>query len=230
MSKLKILVQFTLVYVGILSPSIATTFDRDYLQNFVKTALENSITAPEQGKLIVEVSKLDPRISFKPCLTSLTANIPEKHNGRNVNVKIVCADDNPWQIFIPARIQIITPILVARSRLAKGSIVDESTIEIVYRDSAQIRSGSLNDVNIVKGARLKRNVSKGAAITNSNICFVCKGQQVTLIAQSDSFQIKTTGTSLKDGRLGEQISVKNNKSGRIVYGQVSAINQVLINL
>jgi flagella basal body P-ring formation protein FlgA len=53
---------------------------------------------------------------------------------------------------------------------------------------------------------------------------------VNIIAKSDSFEIKSFGVALDDGSLGEIISVRNKQSGRIVQGQVSAINQVVINL
>ena len=230
MSKLKILVKLSFIYLALLNPSHAMTFDRDYLYNFIESYVEKQINVPAQGKLNIEVSEIDPRISILPCLSPLSANIPEKHNGRNVNVKIVCPDEKPWQIFVPVRIQTIVPILVTRMLIAKGTLLDNTNIEIVFRDSSKVRGAILTDTQLVIGARTKRHLSQGSAITNKNTCFVCKGQPVNIIAKSDNFEIKSTGIALKDGSLGEIISVKNKKSGRIVQGQVNAINQVVINL
>ncbi len=230
MSKLKILVKLTLIYLVIVNPSTAMTFDRDYIYNFIESHLKNHVSIPTQGKLKIEVSPIDPRISLQPCLSPLTANIPEKHNGRNVNVKIVCPDDESWYLFIPVKIQTIVPILVTRVRVSKGTLLDNSNIEVIYKDSGQIRGTVLTDPAIVTGARTKRNLSQGSAITNRNTCFVCKGQPVNIIAKSASFEIKSFGIALKDGVLGELIPIENKKSGRIVQGQVNAINQVVINL
>jgi len=230
MSKLKILVKLAVIYLAILNPSTAMTFDRDYLYNFITTYIENNVSIPAQGQLKVEVSAIDPRISLQPCISPLTANIPEKHNGRNVNVKIICPDEKSWHLYIPVKIHTIVPILVTRTRLAKGSLLDNSNIEVIFRDSGQIRGAVLTDPNVVVGARLKRNLSSGSAITNKNTCFVCKGQSVTIIAKSASFEIKSLGIALEDGSMGELIAVKNKKSGRVVQGQVNAINQVVINL
>ena len=88
----------------------------------------------------------------------------------------------------------------------------------------------MTDPSLATGVRTKRNLSQGSVITNKNTCFVCKDEPVNIIAKSDSFEIKSFGVALDDGSLGEIISVRNKQSGRIVQGQVSAINQVVINL
>ncbi|AZQ85538.1 flagellar basal body P-ring formation protein FlgA [Colwellia sp. Arc7-635] len=230
MSKLKILVKLTLIYFAVLNPSTAMTFDRDYLYNFIENYVESNISIPAEGKIKIEVSPIDPRISLQPCLLPLLANIPEKHNSRNVNVKVLCPDEASWQLFIPVKIQTIVPILVTRMRVAKGTLLDNSNIEVIFKDNSQIRGSVLTDPAIVTGARTKRNLSQGSAITDRNTCFVCKGQPVNIIARSVNFEIKSFGIALKDGSLGELIPIKNKESGRIVQGQVNAINQVVINL
>tara|TARA_R110000737_G_scaffold327468_1_gene341744 strand:- start:361 stop:1053 length:693 start_codon:yes stop_codon:yes gene_type:complete len=230
MNKLKILVKLVLIYIAVLNPSTAMTFDRDYLYNFIETYVKNQVSVPAQGKLNIEVSEIDPRISLQPCFSPLKANIPEKHKGRNVNVKIVCPDEDSWQLFIPVKIQTIVPVLVTRMRINKGTLLNDSNIEVVFKDSGQIRGTVLTDPSIVTGARTKRNLSQGSAITDKNTCFVCKGQPVNIIAKSVNFEIKSYGIALEDGSLGELIPVKNTKSGRVVHGQVNAINQVVINL
>ena len=230
MSKLKILVKTFIINLVLLSTSQAMVFDRDYLNNFIKSYVEKHIAVPAQGKLLIEVSPIDPRISLQACLSPITANIPEKHNGRNVNVKIVCADAKPWHLFVPVKIQTIVPVLVTRIRVTKGTLLDDSNMEVVFKDRAKIRGVILTDTDIVSGARTKRNLSQGSAITNKNTCFVCKGQPVSIIARSAGFEIKSFGIALRDGSLGDTISVKNDKSGRVIRGQVSAINQVVINL
>jgi flagella basal body P-ring formation protein FlgA len=230
MNKLKILVKTTLIYLTILNTCNAMVFDRDYLTNFIKSHVEKHIAVPAQGKLLIDVSQIDPRISLQACLSPLKANIPEKHNGRNVNVKIVCDDEKSWHLFVPVKIQTIMPILVTSTRITKGTLLDNSNMEVIFKDRAQIRGTVLSEAKIVIGARSKRNLSKGSAITNRNTCFVCKGQPVNIIAKSAGFEIKSSGTAMRDGSLGDIISVKNNKSGRLVRGQVNAINQVVINL
>lgn len=230
MNKLNILLLFALFHFVMITDVFATTFDREYLYHFIKTQVEEQLAQPAQGKLLIEVSKIDPRITLQPCLTPLLANIPQKHNSRNVNVKIVCNDKDRWQIFVPVKIQTIVPVLVTNMRIIKGTLLDETSFETVYRDSALIRGEVIVNPTSAIGVRAKRNLSKGTIITSKNICFVCKNQPVTITAKSSQFEIKSSGIALRDGSLGDIISVKNEKSGRIIRAQVSAINQVVINL
>lgn len=230
MSKLKILLQITLFYFVSAFNAEALTFDREYLYNFIKTEIKNKLQSSSDENLLIEVSTIDPRISLQPCLTPLTANIPEKHNSRNVNIKIVCADEASWQIFVPVKIQTIVPVLVASTRIVKGTLLDDTTFEVVMRDSALIRGNVLQDSKTVTGVRAKRNLAKGAIITSKNVCFVCKGQPVTITAKSSGLIIKSSGIALRDGSLGDLITVRNEKSGRIIRAQVNAINGVIINL
>ncbi|MFT5297117.1 MAG: flagella basal body P-ring formation protein FlgA [Colwellia sp.] len=230
MSKLKIFIVISVISVSLSDLAFGQTMNREQLQDFVGQFLENNISLPTQGKMTVYVSSIDPRIIIKPCLSSLVANIPQNHNGRNVNVKINCNDPTPWYLFIPARIQMVVPVVVAKSIINKGSRVDESNVIIEYRETRRIRGETLDDITIVTGTRAKRKLSAGAILTKKNICFVCKGSHVTIIAKSDNLMIKTAGIALKDGGIGEQIRVKNESSGRTVTGRVSAINKVVINL
>jgi flagella basal body P-ring formation protein FlgA len=230
MSKLKIFIIFSLILPSMSSLAFSQTMDREQLRNFVKQFIEQNISKPVQGKMTISVSTLDPRITIKPCTSTLVANIPENHNGRNVNVKINCNDQIPWHLFIPTKIQMVVPVVVAKSIISKGSRVDESNIVIEYRDTRRIRGEIIDDIDTVIGTRAKRKLSAGNILTRKNICFVCKGSHVTIIAKSGDFMIKTAGIALKDGGIGEQIPVKNKSSGRKITARVSTINKVVINL
>jgi flagella basal body P-ring formation protein FlgA len=230
MSIFKIFIILSLISAFFSNIAFAQTMDRQQLQDFVTQFIKNNTPLPKQGKINVSVSTLDPRIIIQPCLTPLIANIPENHNGRNVNVKINCDDPSSWYLYIPAKIQVVIPVVVAKSIISKGSRVDSSNVTIEYRDKYRIRGESLDDTRIVIGTRAKRKLRAGVILTKKNICFVCKGSHVTLIAQSNTLTIKTSGIALEDGGLGEQIAVENEGSGRTVTGRVSAINEVIINL
>lgn len=206
------------------------TTDETSLVDFVKSVVKNNIDTPTDGKVEISVTAIDPRINIKPCISTLKANIPENHNGRNINVKIYCEDSTPWQLFIPVRISQEIPVLVTTNVLAKGSVVDASNTEIEFINVNNIRGESVDNLSPVAGGRLKRRLSKGAVVSPRNICLVCKGEAVTIIARSDDFMIKTRGIALSDGSQGEQVEIKNTKSGRMINARVEAVNKVVINL
>lgn len=234
MTKFMIYMKIFIIYMltALLTPSRvnAITLDQEYLTNFVKAFVEKNIAPPTEGKMEIKVANIDPRINIKPCTSPLQANIPENHNGRNVNVKIYCEDSTSWKMFIPVKIRTTIPVLVAITTINKGTTLDNSNVAVRYKNQSQIRGEIFSNSDTVLGAKSKRTISKDTAITRRNICLVCKGESVIITAVSDDFVIKTSGTALKDGSIGDQISVKNQRTGRTVIGKVSSINHVVINL
>jgi len=57
----------------------------------------------------------------------------------------------------------------------------------------------------------------------SQVCVVCKGDQVTLSAVNNHFQIKTMARALQDGNIGESIRLVNIRSGKTVVGKVDGV-------
>ncbi len=230
MINIQFLIIIIFIWLSSLQAVSAKVLDKSYIEDFAKSYVEKNTAIPSKGTIEVTVSKLDPRIVIKPCLSPLAANIPENHQGRNVNVKISCADTESWQLYLNAKVKTMIPVLIANAGISKGSILSSDNVNIEYKDQGSIRGEIINTSNGIIGAKAKRTISKGTAITKRNICLVCKGENVTIIAKSSSFTIKTAGIALSSGSMGDQVSIKNPSSGRIVSAQVKAINKVIITL
>ena len=212
------------------SISLATTWDRAYIESFAKKYLESNIPAPADGRISFNVTNIDTRIIIKPCQVPIKANIPENTNRRNVNVNITCDDSNPWQLYLPAKIERTFAVVVTTSTIEKGEILTNDNIAIDYIATNKIRGERITDINSVLGSKAEKRIGNERTITKTNICLVCKGDVITIVAKNDNFLIKTKGTALTSGNLHEQIEVKNSRSGRIIKPQISAVNQVTINL
>lgn len=208
----------------------AQKFSKEDIIAFTKSFIKEQIKVPDNGHFSIQVSGLDPRIKIEPCLSPLKANIPEKHNSRNVNIKVYCEDSIPWQLFLPVKIRTMIPVVVTNASINKNTTLDQSNIMVVYKDSQKVHGAVLNDIHSLIGTKVKRNLSLGAKITKRNVCFVCKGDDVTIIAKSNDFIIKTAGVALRDGAIGDKVSVKNKHSNRTVTAKVKSINKVVINL
>jgi len=208
----------------------ATSVDRISVIDLAKKHLEDNIIPPRGGKVAITVANIDPRIVIKPCQQALSANIPENHGGRNVNVKISCDDSTPWVMYLPAKIENTFAVLVAKNTIEKGTVLTENTIELQFIALNKIRGKKLSDKAAILGSKAKKRIAKGKVISPKNVCLICKGDSVTIIAKSDSFMIKTRGTAISDGNLHQQIRVKNSRSGKIITPKVSAMNQVTIHL
>jgi len=221
---------FLFLVISFPSISIASTWDNAYIENFAKNYIYNNTEMPINGKKVINISKIDPRIIIKPCNSAIVANMPQNTTRRNITIKISCNDAKPWQIYLSAKIEIQIPALVAISEIAKGSTLDENNIGLSYIPQFKIRGETMTDKNLIFGSKAKRRISKGKLITHKSICLICKGDMVTIVAKSSSFTIKTQGIALSSGNLNEQISVKNKHSGKILRPKVKAMNQVIINL
>ncbi len=220
------------MYFIVLMPitSLSATFDSAYIEAFAKDYLEDKITPPIGGKTIITIANIDPRIIIKPCQQALKANIPENYSGRNVNVKITCNDSTSWKMYIPAKVENTFAVIVAITTIERGMVLSEGNIDIQYLATNKIRGKKLSDKVAVIGSKAKKRIAKGRAISRKDVCLVCKGDTVTIIAKSEHFMIKTRGTALSDGNINQQIKVKNSRSGKIIRPKVSAINQVTIHL
>lgn len=208
--------------------SSATTWDSVYIESFAKTYLENKIPPPSGGRISFNIANIDPRIIIKPCQVPLKANIPENTSRRNVNVKITCEDSTSWKIYLPAKIERTFAVVVATSTIEKGVILTKQNIAIKYIANNKIRGEKLTNIKAVLGSKAKKRIGKEHTITRKNVCLVCKGDTITIIAKTENFMIKTKGTALSSGNLNQQIRVKNARSGRIIKPTISAVNQATI--
>lgn len=230
MSKTKISLIFSLIAPFLSLANQTNALDSAYLEAFAHQFLESTFSSAEDQQIDIQVAPIDPRIAIKPCSTAITANIPENNNSRNVNVKISCEDSTPWSMYLPARITIKVPVLVTKTAIDKGSVITKENVELIYLDENKIRGEKITSTSSILGAKTQRNFTRGKAITHKNICLVCKGDAVTIIARSDLLAIKTAGKALESGFLGENVNIRNTRSGKRISGRVSGLNKVEINL
>ncbi|MCJ8320766.1 MAG: flagellar basal body P-ring formation protein FlgA [Colwellia sp.] len=230
MSNIKIFITFLAITTVFSSNTLAEKITKSDIENFAKAYLKAHLDTPTNGKISIKVAKIDPRINLKDCKTNLNANIPENFNGRNVNIKISCADSIPWHIYMAAKVKTMIPVIVAKKSISKGTLLDKTNLTITYIDTYKIRGTFLDDLNKVAGSKAKKKITKNHLITLKNTCSVCKGSSVSITAKSAIFTIKTNGEALSSGNIGDQVRVKNKQSGKIITAQVNAINKVVINL
>ena len=226
------IIQVLLFLILIPSHVLSKNFTTSEIEILAKQHVEQQYLQLEntEQKISISQPKLDPRIHINECDSNPDINILENHNSRNINVKISCDSPSHWQIYLPMKINKMQPVLVAAGNLNKGTVLDSSNTKINFINTYKIRGETLSNNTKIIGAKLKRNIQKNSAIYTSNICVICKGDIISIIASSDTFQIKTNGTALANGTVGEQIRIKNNRSGKVITGQVKTTNKVVINL
>jgi flagella basal body P-ring formation protein FlgA len=200
------------------------------LQTRIADYLENELKAMPDQDVRINVRNIDPRIDVPFCEQGYEFN----HNGlslqqSNVSIKVSCADTN-WYVFSHATIAVIQEVVVSKDNLSPGVLLSASNLEVIEMDKNKLRGSSFNTIEDITGARLKRRIRAGNIIDGRMLCFVCKGDRVTIAATSGGLSLKVYGVAEQDGILGDTIQVRNISSDKLVFGKISSTSEVEIKI
>ncbi|EKE82064.1 flagellar basal body P-ring formation chaperone FlgA [Idiomarina xiamenensis] len=204
-------------------------YDHKALQQIAEQFIRQQVSAPENGEVRIEASALDPRLVPKVCQQS--ADISLANNARldrYTTVEIRCELPTQWRAYVPVRIFMMAPVVVAAQPLTPGTLLNASDLSIAMVDTQAIRAGLYHDIESLVGARVKRRISAQEPIKASSTCLVCEGERVTIVAGQKGMRITATGIALADGLQGESVVVRNQRSNREVHATVAGLNEVTV--
>jgi flagella basal body P-ring formation protein FlgA len=119
-------------------------------------------------------------------------------------------------------------IVVAKRLLQRGVHLQPDMLEEVQASPGNVDTMLLNTMKDAVQAELTRDVPAGQALRVSDVrraILVKQGQTVLLlIGNKSEFQISIRMEAMQDGRLGEQVKLKNPETGRQVSGVVTGPN------
>ncbi len=201
----------------------------DYLQEQAQAFVLDQLDIPLDAQADVKAGTIDERLPLSRCEDALTISLPARMEiRRNTTVYLKCEGEKSWDLYLPVRVSIQKPYVTVAVPVAKGDILSEPMLTLAYQDQTLIRGDYLTDPTALIGVRSKRELKPGQPIRLTQVCVVCKGDQVTLSAENSSMQIKTMARALQDGSFGDMIRLVNTRSGRTVQGQVSAVGSVVV--
>ncbi|BCR28533.1 hypothetical protein KAM448_25230 [Aeromonas caviae] len=201
----------------------------DYLQEQAQAFVLDQLDIPLDAQADVKAGTIDERLPLTRCEDALTISLPARMEiRRNTTVYLKCEGEKSWDLYLPVRVSIQKPYVTVTVPVAKGDILSEPMLTLAYQDQTLIRGDYLTDPTALIGVRSKRELKPGQPIRLTQVCVVCKGDQVTLSAENSSMQIKTMARALQDGSFGDMIRLVNTRSGRTVQGQVSAVGSVVV--
>ncbi len=204
------------------------------ISELAKALIMEKISAPEHAKVEIIPQAIDNRMLPSQCSSPIRVELAsDREISRNNTLKVNCDTPDltyPWQIFMSVRVEVLFPVVVATATLAPGELINPSQVELRYVDQNSLRGLQFDEPSQLTGVRVKRRVAKNTPIFANNLCFVCKNDQVSIIARTNNFQLKTQGEALQDGNLGDQIRVKNSKSNKEIDAVVTAIGEVEVKM
>jgi flagella basal body P-ring formation protein FlgA len=124
----------------------------------------------------------------------------------------------------PARVE-SRQVLVASSNLTAGQLLQPELFRLEKMDADKINKSHLLEASGLEGQELVRNLRAGEPIRAADMraaIMVKRGELVQLtLGRPGEFQISVRLEAMQDGRLGEQIKLRNAESGRILGGVVT---------
>ena len=116
-------------------------------------------------------------------------------------------------------------VLVAVSNLAPGQPLQPEMFKLEKMDADKVNNSYLLESTSLTGLELLRSLRAGEPVRNVDVrpaIMVKKGELVQLtVGRPGEFQISARLEAMQDGRLGEQIKLRNAESGRILSGFVT---------
>lgn len=212
------------------SPDELRTQVHDYLYATIQQQLPPD--RPEDY-LAINVSNLDARLNLPACEEAPKISIasPQPY-GSNITVRVACTSGSRWSIFVPARIELYADVAVLTRNLGRGDVIAPQDVQLLRMNTAQAGFGHIEDLDRVVGMELRRPLRSGETVRLSHLLVpetVRRGDSVILEAQNGGLSVVMEGTALANGKVGEQIQVRNSTSERVVDATIVGPGRVRVN-
>ena len=123
---------------------------------------------------------------------------------------------------------VMRKVVVAKQLLRSGTTVQPDMLEEQEVPAQGVDLQAVSSVKDLENGEMVRDMQAGLPLRSHDVrraILVKQGQVVILtVGQSSGFAITARVEALQDGRLGEQIRLKNPESGRLLSGVVTGPN------
>lgn len=168
----------------------------------------------------VKVKSLDNRLTLSACDNFLTFEIRDTGvPGGNISVHTQCSNEKPWSVYVPAHVELFQSIWVSSANLPKGTVLQADHLFQKSLNVAALHQPFASDLETLLGQQLTRPLIQGQPIRLNQLSaplVIKRGDGILLEAVSGSIAVAANGVALEDGRIGEQIRVKNEQSNQTV--------------
>ncbi len=181
----------------------------------------------------ISAKHLDARLRLPQCQSPLEASFPHanRQTTGNTLVAVGCNGPKPWSIYVPVTIQIYRDILVASQSLPQRRILTNNDIQMERLDINRYTGAYITDPDLIVGKQLIRPVQIGRPILANMLkepLLIRRGELVTLLAKTQTYEVRMAGKALMDGASGDRIRVRNLRSKRIIEGNVARNGTVYV--
>jgi flagella basal body P-ring formation protein FlgA len=182
---------------------------------------------------------MDSRLRVQPCERPLEMDLPF---ASKETVRVRCQGEKPWQLYIrllpinsvpvttaakPAEAKETTQrqVVVGKLLLRRGTVLTADMLQEIEAPAQGLDPQVVSSIKDLENAEIVRDMPAGTPLRSHDVrraVLVKQGQSVLLtVTQGNGFSITARVDALQDGKMGEQIRLKNPESGRILSGVVT---------
>lgn len=201
------------------------------VENGAREYLITQLTENSQDTNIdVAIVKIDDRINIPECSAGYRYHTSEDALKQSyISVRVSC-ETNDWYLFTSGQVSRTKDIVVTSGAVSPGTVLSSSNLTMASVDVRQLRYTTFTEIDSLVGARMKRRATNGQAIQANMLCFVCKGDRITISAEVGKMKVRTAGIAQQDGVVGDSIQVLNASSKKTVIARVASTEKVVIQL
>lgn len=186
------------------------------------------------SRVETDIQPLDNRLHLSACdqPPGLEHRPRDRLAGR-LTFRISCTGTKPWTLHVAAQIKTLAPVVVAAENIPMTTPLNAQHLRLEEQDVSQLSRGYFSQIRDVAGFVAKRPIPAGQVLTPltlNPVRLVNKGENVAILAEGGGITVRSYGTSLMDGALGELIQVRNTKSNKVVEGRIIAPGQIKVSL
>lgn len=218
------LTRLLLLTTTFLPLSVVEASDNKALENEARTFLQLHLqhTYPD-SRINISLNPISTRVKLVTCKQPVQFK-PSRTGSSRVSLRANCTQPR-WQIYMTAKVQITKPVLVTNRAILKNQIIQAQDLSLRDTDITTLRNQFFTHMDAVVGKAAKYNLGSGRVIKSSMLAdaiLIRKDDAVIIEAGRGVLTIRTAGTALSNGKEGQQIAVRNDKSGRVVKAFVIA--------
>jgi flagella basal body P-ring formation protein FlgA len=189
---------------------------------------------------------IKPDRLFRPCTGELDV---EKAFGGWQTVRVVCRQENMWDIFVRTGYQKKAPKKAVKSPeiqkksdnldLMQRVIIVRPVTQGDYLTRADLGlqtlsrngGGGFTDIDDLVGRRAKKSLRAGLVVHDRHLSpnwMVRAKQTVSVVNTVGGIQVTMAGIAMENGRLGDLVKVRNLSSNSVLHGFVAGTKKISI--
>lgn len=199
------------------------------LKNISQDFVKKNIALNDGDKLNIQFNQGDLPTRLPLCSKPIEPSFPNEVNKEQITaVTLTCNGLNPWHVYVPVDVQIITKVLVAKHAIVPDQVISEDDVDFAEYDTRHLYSGFFKDKNLVIGQTTSHTIPEGAVLNKKNIhspFLVHRNQEVDLVAKANTVEVTMKGISKSDGGMNDSITAYNPSSKKILNAIVIGVDK-----